>query len=59
MRIGVSKMHTGDGVGVLSGVNGAGAKVSLENVLGVVVGEKLGRHDYDCGVWVLKGRDLV
>jgi len=46
---------TGDGVGVLSSVDGAGAKVSLEDVLGVVVGEKLGRHDdVIYGYWVEK-----
>ena len=51
-RIMVNKRCTGDGVRVLSGVDGASAEVGLEDVLGVVGGEELGGHDYK--VWVLK-----
>lgn len=49
---------TSDGVGVLAGVDGAGAEPGLKDVLGVVVGELLGHCVYDvvvgegCGVCV-------
>lgn len=45
--------RTSDGVGVLSGVNGTSAKVCLVNVLGVIVGEELDRHDVMYEGWVL------
>lgn len=37
----MGRRHTGDGVGVLAGVDGTSAEVCLEDVLGVVVVEVL------------------
>lgn len=44
--IDLSTRRTSDGIGVLASMDGTGAELGLEDVLGVVVGEVLGHCEY-------------